>query len=313
MSLAAGGMYVAALCRKLHPTSMEPMQLQIVECPRDAMQGWKHPIPTVRKVEYLNLLLGVGFHTLDFGSFVSPRAVPQMADTRDVLAGLQWRESDTRLLAIVLNERGAEEALALEGVSCLGFPLSVSETFQRRNANCGVQEGFERFRRISELCGASGREAVAYLSMAFGNPYGDAYGEDAVLSWAEQCLSAGASVISLADTVGLASPSEVGALVEAVNRRFPDSTIGVHLHAGPGDRHGKLSAAYQAGCRRFDAAIGGIGGCPMAGDDLVGNIDTSDLVRFLGGLGCDTGLDQEAFRRAKAMADTLFQTNENAD
>jgi hydroxymethylglutaryl-CoA lyase len=292
---------------------MDTMHLQIVECPRDAMQGWRHPIPTERKVEYLNLLLRVGFHTLDFGSFVSPRAVPQMADTRDVLAGLQWRESKTRLLAIVLNERGAEEALAFEGVSCLGFPLSVSETFQRRNANCGVQEGFTRFQRISEMCRETGREAVAYLSMAFGNPYGDPHGEGAVLSWAEQCLSAGASVISLADTVGLATPSEVGTLVEAVSRRFPDSAIGVHLHAGPAERDAKIAAAFDAGCRRFDAAMGGIGGCPMAGDELVGNIDTDGLLRFLEGRGCDTGVDYAAFRLAKASADSLFGTNENAD
>ena len=289
------------------------MQMQIVECPRDAMQGWKHPIPTGRKVDYLNLLLRVGFHTLDFGSFVSPRAVPQMADTRDVLAGLRWRDSKTRLLAIVLNERGAHEALTFEGVSCLGFPLSVSETFQRRNGNCSVHEGFERFRRISELCSETGREAVAYLSMAFGNPYGDPHDSDAVISWAGQCLEAGASVISLADTVGLATPSEVGSLVEAVSSRFPESVVGVHLHAGPGEGDAKLSAAFDAGCRRFDAAMGGIGGCPMAGDDLVGNIDTDGLLRFLEERGSETGIDSAAFLLAKASADSLFGAIENEE
>lgn len=286
------------------------MQLQLVECPRDAMQGWRHPIPTERKVRYLNRLLRVGFHTLDFGSFVSPKAVPQMADTREVLAELEWRESRSLLLAIVLNERGAEDALAFESVAALGFPLSVSETFQQRNANCSVGEGFDRFRGISRMCRENGRQAVAYLSMAFGNPYGDPYDESAVLSWAEACLNAGASVISLADTVGLATPSEVGSLVSSVMKRFPEAVIGVHLHAGPGDREAKLAAAFDAGCRRFDSAIGGIGGCPMAGDDLVGNIDTAGLLRFLGGRGCDTGIDPDAFSLASDEADSLFRTNE---
>jgi len=289
------------------------MQLQLVECPRDAMQGWTHPIATDVKVEYLNSLLRVGFHTLDFGSFVSPKAVPQMADTKEVLAGLDWRDSRSLLLAIVLNERGAEDALAFEGVDCLGFPLSVSETFQQRNANCGVQEGFLRFRRITDLCLAAGRRSVAYLSMAFGNPYGDPYDTVAVMGWVEDCLNAGASVISLADTIGLAKPSEVGSLVSAVVDRFPDAVVGVHLHAGPADREAKLAAAFDAGCRRFDSAIGGIGGCPMAGDELVGNMDTGALLRFLRQRGCDTGIDPSAFRRATELADSLFRTNENPD
>lgn len=289
------------------------MGLQLVECPRDAMQGWKHHITTERKVGYLNRLLRVGFHTLDFGSFVSPRAVPQMADTREVLAGLDWRESRSLLLAIVLNERGAEEALAFEAVDCLGFPLSVSETFQQRNANCSVEEGFARFRNISRMCRESGMQAVAYLSMAFGNPYGDPYDEDAVLSWAGKCLDAGATVVSLADTVGLATPSEVGSLVSMVMDRFPEAVVGVHLHAGPVDREAKLAAAFDAGCLRFDSAIGGIGGCPMAGDDLVGNIDTAGLLRFLEDRGCDTGIDPEAFSRAMAEAGSLFGTNANPE
>ena len=287
------------------------MELQLVECPRDAMQGWRRHIPTESKVGYLNRLLRVGFHTLDFGSFVSPRAVPQMADTREVLAGLDWRGSETRLLAIVLNERGAEDALVHEGVACLGFPLSVSETFQRRNANCGVEEGFVRFRKISSMCRDGGRQAVAYLSMAFGNPYGDPYEERTVLHWSEECLMAGASVVSLADTVGLATPSQVGSLVSAVIKRFPDAVVGVHLHAGPADREAKMAAAFDAGCRRFDSAIGGIGGCPMAGDDLVGNIDTEGLVRFLEARACATRLDKAALTEAVSMADSLFRANEN--
>lgn len=282
------------------------MRIQLVECPRDAMQGWKAPIPTGHKVEYLNALLRVGFHTLDFGSFVSPRAVPQMADTREVLTGLDWRGSATRLLAIVLNERGAEEALSLEGVACLGFPLSVTETFQQRNANCSVEEGFKRFSTISGMCRSAGRQSVVYLSMAFGNPYGDPHGEEAVLTLAGECLDAGAEVISLADTIGLATPEQVGSLVGRMTERFPEAVVGVHLHARPWDRTEKLKSAWEAGCRRFDAAIGGIGGCPMAGDELVGNMDMQALVAFIEGRGEETGLDKMAFERSMELSGSIF-------
>ena len=280
--------------------------IHIVECPRDAMQGWPVHIPTDVKVAYLNALLKAGFHTLDFGSFVSPKSVPQMADTREVLAQLEWKASPTKLLAIVANTRGAVEAAACEGVACIGFPLSVSETFQQRNANSSIAGAYQRLSEIAVMADNNHKDLVVYLSMAFGNPYGDAYAEEDVLRHALQCREAGIRTISLADTVGLATPGQVGRLASLLIRAMPDVDIGVHLHARPGGGGEKIEAAFDAGCRRFDGAIRGIGGCPMAGDELVGNIDTVWLVGHFHGKGSLPDIDINTFRDCIRMADAVF-------
>jgi hydroxymethylglutaryl-CoA lyase len=280
--------------------------MQLVECPRDAMQGWKSQIPSGLKVRYLNSLLRVGFHSLDFGSFVSPKAIPQMADTKEVLDQLNWRESRTKLLAIIANLRGAEEAAASKGVHYLGFPFSVSPTFQQRNTNAGIDESFQRLRDIQDCCERHGLELVVYLSMAFGNPYGDPYTEDAVLLMAMRCRSLGVGIISLADTVGLASPEQVANLTGLLVREIPGTTIGVHLHSRPEQWREKVEAAWGAGCRRFDGALGGYGGCPMAGDDLVGNMNTEWLLRFLEDKEALPELDQQALAECRLFALEIF-------
>lgn len=280
--------------------------VHIVECPRDAMQGWPVPIPTDVKVAYLNALLKVGFNTLDFGSFVSPAAVPQMADTQQVLAQLEWQTSPTKLLAIVANTRGAAEAATSEGVACIGFPLSVSETFQQRNANSSIEGAYHRLSEIAVMADKNSKDLVVYLSMAFGNPYGDAYSEEDVLHHAMKCRAAGVRTISLADTVGLATPDQVGRLTDMLIHALPDTAIGVHLHATPGNSRDKIAAAFDAGCRRFDGAIRGIGGCPMAGNELVGNIDTVWLVDHFHGNGYLPDIDIDAFRDCIRMAGTVF-------
>lgn len=280
--------------------------LQLIECPRDAMQGWKNLVPAALKIRYLNSLLRVGFHSLDFGSFVSPKAIPQMADTREVLGQLNWRESRTRLLAIIANLRGAEEAAASEGVHYLGFPFSVSPTFQQRNTNAGIEESFERLRNIQDCCVKHGRELVVYLSMAFGNPYGDPYTEDAVLRMAMRCRSLGVGIISLADTVGLASPEQVNSLTRLLVREMPGTMIGVHLHSTPDHWREKVEAAWEAGCRRFDGALGGYGGCPMAGDDLVGNMNTEWLISFFREKDMLPALQEKYLDDSRAIAMELF-------
>jgi hydroxymethylglutaryl-CoA lyase len=280
--------------------------LQLIECPRDAMQGWPLLIPTDKKIEYLQELLRVGFHSLDFGSFVSAKAIPQMADTREVLQALNWKESKTRLLAIIANARGAEEAASYEGVRYLGFPFSVSPTFQQKNTNSTITESFERVKEIRDICANSNKEMVLYLSMAFGNPYDDPYTEGDVSSWAMKCHELGINIISLADTVGLASPEQVNRLTGLLIKALPDATIGVHLHSTPDNWKAKTAAALQAGCKRFDGALKGIGGCPMAGNALVGNMNTEWLIDYFSENGFDLGLNTFALERSLEMANNLF-------
>ncbi|MBO9632068.1 MAG: hydroxymethylglutaryl-CoA lyase, partial [Chitinophagaceae bacterium] len=244
--------------------------VHLVECPRDAMQGWPVIIPVEQKIEYLNTLLRVGFQTLDFGSFVSPKAIPQMADTRFVIPQLDWRDTDTKLLAIVANIRGAIDAVEYDAVKFLGFPFSVSETFQQRNTNSSIKESLETVYGIQQLCIRKRKKLVVYLSMGFGNPYGDPWSEEIVFKWAEQLVELGVTIISLADTVGLATPDQVGTITRHLIRSLPDTEIGVHLHSTPVNWKPKVDAALQAGCLRFDGALKGIGGCPMADDVLVG-------------------------------------------
>lgn len=263
---------------------MNPLDLStitLVECPRDAMQGWPHMIPTQQKIDYLNALLKVGFDVLDCGSFVSAKAIPQMADTADVLNALDLHESATKLLVIVANQRGAETAAQFNQVQYLGFPFSISPSFQMRNTNSTIEESFERVKAIQSLCKAHQKELVIYLSMGFGNPYGDAYNESILLHWASQMAALNITTISLADTVGLATPSQISSALLSLIPQYPSIQFGVHLHASAANWEEKLDAAIQAGCKRFDGALKGIGGCPMAQDDLVGNMDTEKMVEHL--------------------------------
>ena len=281
-------------------------KLKVIECPRDAMQGWPHFIPTKQKIKYLNELLKVGFHTLDFGSFVSPMAIPQMADTKDVIGNLELGNTRTKLLTIIANLRGATDACNFEQISCLGFPFSISETFQQRNTNSSIDESLKRVEEIQELCLKNKKELVVYISMGFGNPYGDEYNEEIVLRRTKQINNLGVKIISVADTVGIASPQEVHSTVKSMIHEFPKTEIGVHLHSSPLQRDEKTAAALSAGCTRFDSAIKGIGGCPMAGNDLVGNMDTETLINFFEKKECTLDLDKVALQDCIKMAEEIF-------
>jgi hydroxymethylglutaryl-CoA lyase len=284
----------------------------LVECPRDAMQGWPHIIPTEKKIAYINSLLKVGFDTLDFGSFVSPKAIPQMADTRQVLAGLQLSGTTTKLLAIVANFRGAEEAAGFDEITYLGFPFSVSETFQLRNTNKTIEGSLATVEEMQELCIKKEKELVVYISMGFGNPYGDHWSEEIVFQWVDALTLLGVKTISLADTVGLATPEQVFSVTDYLMMQVPDYTIGVHLHSSPHGRKAKIDAALQAGCRRFDGALKGIGGCPMAGDELVGNMDSEWMIGYFKKLshsdypGLLGRLDMDALQESLRIADEIF-------
>lgn len=289
----------------VHP-STDPSSYQLIECPRDAMQGWKRLIATETKIAYVNSLLRVGFHTVDFGSFVSPKAIPQMADTAQVLEGLELDGSRSKLLAIVANERGAQEAAQHEKITYLGYPFSVSATFQQRNANSTVQESLQRVEAIQDLCLQCGKSLVIYLSMAFGNPYGDAYNAEILLRWVDEMIQRGIQIVSLADTVGLASPDQISAALTATVPRYPTTIIGVHLHSSAANWREKLEAAVNAGCRRIDGALKGIGGCPMAGDDLVGNMRTEAIVEYLEGRSLFPSIDQKALAQSLSLAAEVF-------
>lgn len=280
--------------------------LKLIECPRDAMQGWKRQIPTARKIEYINSLLKVGFDTLDFGSFVSPKAIPQMADTKEVIAGLKLEDSSSKLLAIIANERGAEEASVFEQISFLGFPFSVSETFQQRNTNSSISESFERVEEIQNICVKTGKKLVVYISMGFGNPYGDPYSEEIVFEWVNQLVGLDIPVISLADTVGLATPEQVNEITSYLVESLPGIELGVHLHSTPSNWKEKLEAALSAGCLRFDGALKGIGGCPMANDELVGNMNTEWMISHFEEQGFRLNLDKAALDESLRIADGIF-------
>ncbi len=287
-----------------------PMQQQspikIIECPRDAMQGWPHFIPTKNKIDYINALLQVGFNTIDFGSFVSPKAIPQMADTKDVITKLDVRSTNTKLLAIVANTRGAEEAVTYENIHYLGFPFSISPTFQQRNANSTMQESLLRVEEIQELCLKNGKELVIYLSMGFGNPYGDEYNADILLHWAKEMAERDIAIISLSDTVGLATPAQISFALQTLMPRYPAVEFGVHLHSAEYNRQAKLRAAFDAGCKRFDGALNGIGGCPMAQDELVGNMDTIFMLDFFAGSATPVQIDKDALIESLKLANEIF-------
>jgi hydroxymethylglutaryl-CoA lyase len=286
---------------------MQAGKLQLVECPRDAMQGWEHFIPTERKIEYINSLLEVGFDTIDFGSFVSPKAIPQMADTKDVVAGLKLESSKSKLLAIVANTRGAEEAIVYSEISFLGFPFSVSPTFQQRNTNSTIEEGLQRVEEIQNLCLKNNRQLVIYLSMGFGNPYDDDYNEEILLKWAGEMVRREIKIISLADTIGIATPQQISFALNSLIPKYPDTTIGVHLHSTPENWKQKLQAAVNAGCGRLDGALKGIGGCPMAQDDLVGNMNTEWIISYLEERNLIDGLNKDALQKSLQIASEIFQ------
>jgi hydroxymethylglutaryl-CoA lyase len=281
--------------------------ITIVECPRDAMQGWHRMIGTDEKVAYINQLLKVGFHTLDCVSFVSPKAIPQMADSAEVLAKIDWEHSKTRLLAIVANLKGAQAAVAFPQVAYLGFPFSISETFQQLNTNSSVSESWNRLKEMNALCNLHGKQLVVYISMGFGNPYGDLYDEEVIAEWLTKMEREGIRIVSLADTVGLASPEMVNRITQATISAFPGLEIGVHLHSLAEGFSEKLDAALLAGCHRFDGAINGIGGCPMAQNTLVGNMDTLRMIDFFEKKGLTTGINRQELDKAVQMARQIFE------
>jgi hydroxymethylglutaryl-CoA lyase len=280
--------------------------IKLIECPRDAMQGWRNFIPTEKKIAYINELLKVGFDTIDFGSFVSSKAIPQMADTHDVLASLQLQNSHTKLLAIVANARGADEAVEYDEISYVGFPFSISLSFQLRNTNSTIEESLIRVGEIQNLCLKHKKQLVIYLSMAFGNPYGDTYNEDILLLWAEEMVKREVRIISLSDTVGVASPEQISFAVHTLVPKHPHIEFGVHLHSTTNNWQQKLEAAHNAGCRRFDGAIKGIGGCPMANDTLVGNMNTEWMIDHFSKAGYPLHLNTEALANSLKLADEIF-------
>ena len=280
--------------------------IELVECPRDAMQGIKTWIPTEKKVFYLQALLNCGFHTLDFGSFVSPKAIPQMQDSAEVLAGLNLEKTTTKLLAIVANLRGAQAAAEHSPIHFLGYPFSISENFQMRNTHKTIEQSVEVLKDILEVADKSNKEVVTYLSMGFGNPYGDPWNVDIVAEWVERLSALGVGILSLSDTVGSSTPEIIDYLYSDLIPRYPDMQFGAHLHTRPDQWHEKVDAAYKAGCRRFDGAIQGFGGCPMAKDELTGNMPTEKMLSYFNTHNLQTGVDQLAFEAAYNKASDLF-------
>lgn len=282
------------------------MNIQLIECPRDAMQGWKHFIPTEKKIAYINSLLEVGFDTIDFGSFVSSKAVPQMADTKEVIKKLKIKNAKSKLLAIVANVRGAEDAVVYGEIDYLGFPFSISPTFQQRNTNSTMEESLRRVEEIQNLCLKNKKQLVIYLSMGFGNPYGDKYNEETLLKWTDEMVCREIEIISLADTVGIATPQQISFALNSLIPKYPETIIGVHLHSTLYNLKEKLEAAANAGCKRFDGALKGIGGCPMAQDDLVGNMNTELMISYLEEKKLIGGLNKEALQKSLQLASEIF-------
>lgn len=282
------------------------MNIKITECPRDAMQGIHDFIPTKIKAEYINLLLQVGFDTIDFGSFVSPKAIPQLQDTAEVLKKLELSNTKSKLLAIIANYRGAEDAVKHGEIAYLGYPFSISETFQLRNTNTTIAQAFENVQRINELCGKNGKQLLVYLSMGFGNPYGDEWNTGIIEHWAEKITAEGIKNIALADTIGIADAEQIGSIYPNLCRLFPDVEFGIHLHSTPDTWQPKITAAYESGCKRFDTALKGYGGCPMAKDDLTGNIATENLISYLKTQSEPTGLNMDKFKEAMDYSGRVF-------
>ncbi len=279
--------------------SLTPMStVKIIECPRDAMQGIKDFIPTEKKVQYIQSLLRVGFDTIDFGSFVSPKAIPQMQDTAEVLAQLDLSQTKSKLLAIIANTRGAEAASVHPEIGYLGFPFSISENFQMRNTHKTIAESIITLQEILEIANKTNKEVVTYISMGFGNPYGDPWNVEIVGEWTEKLAQMGVKILSLSDTVGTSNPEVIDYLFFNLIPKYPHIEFGAHLHTTPDSWHEKVDAAYKAGCRRFDGAIKGFGGCPMAKDDLTGNMPTEKMLSYFTANKIETNCKPMSFESA---------------
>tara|TARA_R110000765_G_scaffold95709_6_gene180214 strand:- start:8585 stop:9448 length:864 start_codon:yes stop_codon:yes gene_type:complete len=280
--------------------------VKIIECPRDAMQGIKTFIPTEKKVKYIQSLLNCGFDTIDFGSFVSPRAIPQMVDTAEVLSQLDLSKTTSKLLAIVANVRGAMDASEHNSIDYLGYPFSISENFQMRNTHKTITESVATLEEILRIAGDSGKEVVTYISMGFGNPYGDPWNVEIVGEWTTRLAGMGVKILSLSDTVGSSTPEVIDHLFSNLIPKFPEIEFGAHLHTTPSKWHEKVDAAYKAGCRRFDGAVQGFGGCPMAKDELTGNMPTEKMLSYFTAVKADTNVNWMAFEAAFNKATDLF-------
>jgi len=280
------------------------MAIKLIECPRDAMQGLHEFIPTQTKVDYINQLLKVGFDTIDFGSFVSPKAIPQLKDTAKVLAGLDISDTKSKLLAIIANQRGAQDACNFEEINYLGFPFSISETFQQRNTNSSIEESLKRVEAIQQIATAHNKEMVVYISMGFGNPYGEEWSPEIAIHWSKRLNELfGIKIISLSDTIGVSNPENIKLLFSELIPALPEVEFGAHLHTNPATWQEKIQAAHESGCQRYDGAIKGFGGCPMAEDKLVGNMAMENLISFFNQEQIDLGLDQKEF--SQSMLDAL--------
>ena len=288
----------------MSPTNAKSIRL--VECPRDAMQGLHDFIPTDKKVAYINQLLKVGFDTIDFGSFVSPKAIPQMADTAEVLAQLDLKNTKSKLLAIIGNVRGAEDAVKHDAITYLGFPFSISETFQQRNINSSITESVERVQEIKKQCDDNGKKLMIYISMGFGNPYGDPWSAEIAAQWVEKLVAMNIKYVSLADTIGVANPESINYLFTHLIPKFPEVDFGAHLHTTPDAWLEKIDAAYNSGCTRFDGAIKGFGGCPMAADDLTGNMATENIIQYFDHENVSMGINKFEFRESVRTALRTF-------
>lgn len=280
--------------------------VKLIECPRDAMQGLHDFIPTATKAAYINQLLKVGFDTIDFGSFVSPKAIPQLRDTAEVLNLLDLSTTKSKLLAIIANTRGAEDAVNFEEINYLGFPFSISETFQQRNTNSSIEQSLKTVEDIQNLCVKHNKELVVYISMAFGNPYGDLWNSEIVIDWTKKLADLGIEIIALSDTIGVSNKENISYLFKNIIPEFATVEIGAHLHTTPTTWYEKVDAAYQNGCRRFDGAIKGFGGCPMATDKLTGNMPTENLISYFTENQINTTINQEEFNTALIKAIQVF-------
>jgi hydroxymethylglutaryl-CoA lyase len=278
--------------------------MKIIECPRDAMQGISEFIPTDIKGTYINQLLKVGFDTIDFGSFVSPKAIPQLRDTAEVLAQLDLENTNSKLLSIIANTRGAVDACSFEEINYLGFPLSVSEQFQKRNTNKSISEALSDVEKIQNLTVNNNKELVVYLSMAFGNPYGENYHPDIIAELTEKLHQLEIGIVALSDTIGVSDPTNIRPLFDTLIKEYPTIEFGAHFHTTPDAWEEKVAAAYQNGCRRFDAALKGFGGCPMAKDDLVGNMPTEKLITYFTE---DLGLNKQELEKSLSLSATVFK------
>jgi hydroxymethylglutaryl-CoA lyase len=281
-------------------------KIKIIECPRDAMQGIKTFIPTERKVDYIQALLRVGFDTIDFGSFVSPKAIPQMQDTAEVLAQLDLSQTTSKLLAIIANTQGAQLASVHNEIKYLGFPFSISENFQMRNTHKTIAESLVTLQEILEIADRSNKEVVTYISMGFGNPYGDPWNVEIVGEWTEKLAKMGVKILSLSDTIGSSTPEVISYLFSNLIPKYPNIEFGAHLHTTPDKWHEKIDAAYLAGCKRYDGAIQGFGGCPMAKDDLTGNMPTEKMLSYFTTVKGETNTSPMSFESAYNVATRLF-------